>query len=81
LDEDYAFYCGDGSPKTSKGKYIEDLAKNHKVNKLLKLLGSLNCEEQAYGYAGFTILQKSGYEVPSEVRKIMTHIKKETLSY
>jgi hypothetical protein len=75
LNEEYAFYCGDGNLKTFEGKYIEGLVKNKKINKLINLSNSLSCEEQAYGETGLVMLQKEGYKLPSNIIRIVTHIK------
>jgi hypothetical protein len=63
LEEEYAFYCGDGSPKTMKGKQIESLVKRKNVASLRRMLQSICCETQAYGVAGFNMLLKSRYPV------------------
>ena len=76
FDEEYAFYCGDGSPKTPKGKYIEQLVDEESTDKLIDMIKSFNCETQAYGVAGFNMLAKKEYEVPYDVQKLIDHIKK-----
>lgn len=75
-DEEYAFYCGDGNPKTSKGIYIEQLVEEENTDKLTDMLRSFNCETQAYGVAGFSMLSKQDYEVPLDLQRIIDHIKK-----
>ena len=75
-DEEYAFYCGDGSPKTQMGKNIEQLVEDESTDTLLDMLKSFNCETQAYGVAGFTLLSKKDYEVPPDGQKLIDHIKK-----
>jgi 2-hydroxy-3-keto-5-methylthiopentenyl-1-phosphate phosphatase len=76
FDEEYAFYCGDGSPKTQKGKYIEQLVEDESTDKLTEMLKSFNCETQAYGVAGFNMLSKKEYEISYDVQKLIDHIKK-----
>jgi len=76
LDEEYAFYCGDGDPKTIKGMYIENLAKRKRIGKLLGLIKSISCEEQAYGVAGFDMLQKNNVMLSIPIKKLIAHIKK-----
>jgi hypothetical protein len=75
LDEDYAFYCGDASPKTSKGKYIEELVKNKRINKLLDLVKSICCEEQAYGVAGLIMLRENKVKISADNNRLLEYIK------
>jgi hypothetical protein len=76
--EVYAFYCGDGMPKTEKGVYIEELAAQEDIAVFKQMLNSFNCETQAYGVAGFDILYKSesGAAISSQIRRVIKHIKK-----
>lgn len=76
FDEEYAFYCGDGSPKTQKGKYIEQLVEDESIDTLIDMLKSFNCETQAYGVAGFNMLSKREYKISFDVQKLIDHIKK-----
>ena len=76
LLEEYAFYCGDGMPKTQKGKYVEQLVNNENTEKLIDMIKSFNCETQAYGVAGLVMLEKSEYKIPCDIQKIIDHIKK-----
>lgn len=76
LQEGYAFYCGDGMPKTQKGKYIEQLVDNENTAALIDMLKSFNCETQVYGVAGLEILEKRDYQIPYEAQKLIEHIKK-----
>lgn len=71
----YAFYCGDASPKTKMGEYIEGLVKNRDIKKLKSLLFSFCCEEQAYGAAGIKILQKKNVKIPAEIIRIASYVK------
>ena len=75
-DEMFAFYCGDGSPKTDKGLEIEKLVENEQTNEISEFLKSLNVETQAFGVAGFEMLVRQGYALPSDINKIIKHIKK-----
>jgi hypothetical protein len=75
LNEVFAFYCGDGSPKTKKGFYIEKLAKSKQANKLTELIQNINCEQQAYGEAGFALLKSAGIKISQDNEKILTYIK------
>ncbi|MFB0496938.1 hypothetical protein FHW88_001074 [Mucilaginibacter sp. SG538B] len=75
LDKTYAFFCGDGSPQTAMGKYIERIVKNNNIKKLKNLLVSFCCEEQAYGVAGIQMLQKKDVDISSDIIKIAAHIK------
>lgn len=76
LFEEYAFYCGDGMPKTQKGKYIDQLVEEENTSALVSMLKSFNCETQAYGVAGLEMLQKRGYQIPYEIQEQIDHIKK-----
>lgn len=76
LPEQYAFYCGDGMPKTQKGKYIDQLVDNENTATLVDMLKSFNCETQAYGVAGLEMLKKRDYQIPSDAQKLIDHIKK-----
>jgi hypothetical protein len=76
LPEVYAFYCGDGNPKTQKGKYIEQLVDQENKATLAEMLNSLNCETQAYGVAGLEMLEKRDYQIPDDLQQLIIHIKK-----
>jgi 2-hydroxy-3-keto-5-methylthiopentenyl-1-phosphate phosphatase len=76
LPEEYAFYCGDGMPKTQKGKYIEQLVEEENIATLTDMLKSLNCETQAYGVAGLEMLEKRDYQISYDTKKLIAHIKK-----
>ena len=76
FEEEYAFYCGDGDPKTQKGKYIERLVEEKNSDELLDMLKSFNCETQAYGVSGYNMLAKKDYEIPVDVKKLIDHIRK-----
>jgi hypothetical protein len=56
MPEEYAFYCGDGLPKTKKGKYIEQLVDEENTAILIDMLKSFNCETKAYGVAGLEMI-------------------------
>ncbi len=73
--EEYAFYCGDGSPKTKKGKYIEQLVQEENIESLKEMLRSLSCETQAYGVAGFDMFENNGNQIPSEISWLIDHIR------
>jgi 2-hydroxy-3-keto-5-methylthiopentenyl-1-phosphate phosphatase len=75
LPEEYAFYCGDGMPKTQKGKYIEQLVDDENIATLTDMLKSLNCETQAYGVAGLQMLEKRDYQISYDTQKLIDHIK------
>lgn len=76
LNETYAFYCGDGNPKTKKGKQIEALVAHKDLNSLKKLINSICCEQQAYGTAGIKMLEKKGVTISDDVKKLATYIDK-----
>jgi hypothetical protein len=76
LPVEYAFYCGDGMPKTEKGKYIEQLVDDENTATLMDMLKSFNCETQAYGVAGIEMLERRGYQVPYDIQNLVNHIKK-----
>ena len=76
LSEEYAFYCGDGMPKTQKGKYIEQLVDDENTSTLNDMVKSFNCETQAYGVAGLEMLKKRDYEISYDIQKLIDHIKK-----
>jgi hypothetical protein len=75
LNEDFAFYCGDGNPKTAKGRYIENLVAAKNCSKLIRLLQSISCEEQAYGGWGLNKLIANGYKLSLVNIKLLNHIK------
>jgi 2-hydroxy-3-keto-5-methylthiopentenyl-1-phosphate phosphatase len=75
LFEEYAFYCGDGMPKTLEGKYIEQLVDDENSDTLIDMLKSFNCETQAYGVAGLEMLKKKDYKIPDDAQKLIDHIK------
>lgn len=72
----YAFYCGDGLPKTDEGKHIERLVNTRSINKLNEMLSNINIETQTYGVAGFEMLTKKGVKIPKEQKEIIKYIKK-----
>jgi hypothetical protein len=72
----YAFYCGDGLPKTDEGKQIERLVNTRSINKLNEMLNSINIETQTYGVAGFKMLSKKAVIIAKEQEKIIKYIKK-----
>jgi hypothetical protein len=76
LPEVYAFYCGDGNPKTEKGKYIEKLVDQKNIERLAEMLNSFNCETQAYGVSGLEMLEKRNHQLSKEIQKAIIHIKK-----
>lgn len=76
LPEEYAFYCGDGMPKTQKGKYIEQLVDDEDTETLIDMLKSINCETQAYGVAGLEMLEKRDYQISYDTQKLIDHVKK-----
>lgn len=76
LNEDFAFYCGEAAGKTGKGIYIERLVATKNSNKLLKLLQSISCEEQAYGEWGLKKLKANRYKLPPLTSRLLNHIKK-----
>jgi hypothetical protein len=76
LPEEYAFYCGDGMPKTQKGKYIDQLVDDENTMTLIDMLKSFNCETQAYGVAGLEMLKKRDYLIPYDAKILIDHIKK-----
>jgi hypothetical protein len=76
LDEEYAFNCGDGDPETAKGKYINQLAEDGNIAALTGMLKSFNCETQAYGVAGFRLLEHREIETPPEEAFLIRYIKK-----
>lgn len=76
LDEEYAFYCGFANSLTQKGKYVDDLVDNVNINGLNELLQSFNCENQAFGVAGFDMLIKKDYRLNSNIQFLINHIKK-----
>lgn len=75
MNETYAFYCGDGLPKTQRGKDIEQLVADENTDALTEMLRSINCETQAYGVAGFLMLEKNDYVIPYSIQRLITHIK------
>jgi hypothetical protein len=75
LPEEYAFYCGDGLPKTQKGRYIEQLVHEENLEKLNDMLKSFNCETQAYGVAAMEMLKKRDYQISDDAQKLIDHIK------
>jgi hypothetical protein len=76
LNDDFAFYCGDGLPETPNGKYIKSLAKRKDVKKLTDLLNSINCEQQEFGKAGLLMIESGGYELPLKTKQLINYIKK-----
>ena len=73
--EEYAFYCGDGMPKTQKGKDIDLLVDDENVATLNDMLKSFSCETQAYGVAGLEMLEKRDYQLPNDTKKLINHIR------
>ncbi len=76
LSEVYALYCGDGTPKTEKGKYIDQLVDSENIAILTEMIKSLNCEIQAYGVTGLEILQKKDFQISYKTLQLINHIKK-----
>lgn len=74
LNEDFAFYCGDGNNKTGKGIYIEKLVKKNDVKRLLAFVQSINCEQQAFGEAGLKMLQQKGKKLSKKNQDILNYI-------
>lgn len=72
--EQFAFYCGDGSPKTEKGAYIEYLAHTNQLGALAEMLASIHCETQAYAVAGFDMLKHKRKVTPQQ-KLIVQHIR------
>ncbi|KAA5543374.1 hypothetical protein [Adhaeribacter rhizoryzae] len=72
----YAFYCGDGLPKTNEGKHIERLVNTKSINKLNEMLNSINIETQTYGVAGFEMLSKKFVKISKEQKEIIKYIKR-----
>jgi hypothetical protein len=64
--EQFAFYCGDASPKTEKGAYIEHLAGTNQINVLADMLANIHCETQAYAVAGFAMLKNNPRITPQQ---------------
>ena len=75
LDEVFAFYCGDGSPKTERGLEIEKLVEDRNIEVLQEMLKSICIEIQAYGVAGSEMLVRQGYTLPTDINKIIKYIK------
>ncbi len=76
LYETFAFHCGYGSPMTQKGFEVESFVENEEIYKLATLLKSFSVETQAFGVGGFEMLVKEGYRLPSDIDKLIKHIKK-----
>jgi hypothetical protein len=76
LPEIYAFRCGDGNPKTKKGKFIEQLVDQENINILAELLNSFNCETQAYAVAGLEMLENREYKITNDIQNLIFHVKK-----
>lgn len=76
LPEEFAFYCGDGMPKTQKGKYIEELVDDENIVALIDMLKSFNCEIQAYGVGGIEMLKKRDYQIPYDAERLIYNLKK-----
>ncbi|MGV3587986.1 MAG: hypothetical protein ACO1OF_13350 [Adhaeribacter sp.] len=72
----YAFYCGDGLPKTNEGKHIERLVNTRSIIKLNEMLNSINIETQTYGVAGFEMLSKKFVKISKEQKEVINYIKK-----
>ena len=73
-NEQFAFYCGDASPKTKKGVYIENLAQHNQISTLADMLASIHCETQAYAVAGFDMV-KSKCRITPQQRLLVKFIK------
>jgi hypothetical protein len=76
LSEMYAFNCGLGGSRTEEGKHIDQLVEDRNAHPLIDMIKNFNCETQAFGLAGLEMLEKKGYHVPVEVKKIMAHVRK-----
>ena len=72
--EQFAPYCGDTSPQTPRGAYIENLARNNQVATLAEMLGSIHCETQAYAVLGFSML-KAPRKITPQHQLLLKHIK------
>lgn len=72
--EQFAPYCGDASPQTPRGAYIEELARNNKVAILAELLSSIHCETQAYAVSGFDMIT-APRRIPPQQRLLIKYIK------
>jgi len=75
-NESYAMYCGDASPETQEGKYIDKLVRGKNTKILINMLQSISCETQAYGITGFKMLLKQGYQLDNLTPKLIAHIEK-----
>jgi len=73
-NEQFALTCGDGSPITSRGTQIQNLAHHSKVDSLAKMLTSIHCETQAYAVAGFDMM-KGSRKISLQQRLVIKHIK------
>ncbi|AMM51156.1 hypothetical protein TH61_08155 [Rufibacter sp. DG15C] len=71
----YAFYCGDGSPKTEEGKQIERLVKNSNTQKLGEMLTSLSVETQSFAVTGFEMLSSLEKKITPDQKRMIQHIK------
>ena len=74
--EVFAFHCGDGSPKTEQGWYIEELVDNKNIYELTNMLQSICVETQAYGISGLEMLMKKNIEIPIKTKMLIMQIKK-----
>lgn len=76
LTNSFAFYCGDASPLTRRGKRIKRLVNLRRIDKLGKMLKSFSPERQAYGVAGFDMLKKKiTKRIPRKYKKLIKYIK------
>jgi hypothetical protein len=73
--EEFAFYCGDGSPITEMGREISNYVKEENTDELTNMLMSFCVETQAFGVSGFEMLVRQDYALPSDINKLIRHIK------
>ncbi len=74
--EIFAFYCGDGSPETDEGINITKLVDNKNAYELYLKIQSICIETQAYGVAGFDIMARRELSIPTDIKRLIKHIKK-----
>ena len=72
----FATHCGDGSPITKRGLELERLVKDENVDVLHSFLLTISPEEQAYGVAGFEMLERNGVQIPAQDDALVKYIKK-----
>lgn len=75
-NESYAMYCGDASPETQEGKYIDKLVAGKNIKILIDMLQSVSCETQAYGITGFKMLLRQGYHLDALTSRLIDHVEK-----